>query len=653
MQTISRKLLIVKPPYQHFPVGIAYVLSCLERNNIPFDFVDAFFTRPNYNKLLKKNNYLAFATGGLISNLNFISQTIKIIRSIKLDLPIILGGNITKDINPEFLFNSEMIGIDFGVMGEAETSLPCLVEKLSNGSNYFKEVPGLIFRDKHSGEITKNLPKRFSLEDTNALPAWHHINMDFYKHSKTAFMANQVTLPLLTGRGCVGSCTFCSPTVGAFRKRPIEHIMEEIEFLFSKYNFDKLHILNEVFYQAKEDILVFCKQYKKLKTKKPWICGMRVDVKNLDDETFMAMKDAGCVLVGMGIESGSNKILNIMKKRITKDQVINFCRGAKKAKLPYFGNFMVGNEDENEEDVKETIDMVINEEMNTDASLTDAYPGTQIYRSALNRGLISDEKEYYKNIHFNPNPYDLYWENRERYLNISAIPNEHFWDVIFTELRRYYTFSFNRFKILHVKYKINWITNTVKAEGICSECNNPVKIYAIFDLLGQLTYCQKCHCRIHLNYYELKKFCSHFELLCTELKRTKKLVVVGVKKQAMNILRYDHFGLNYGKIKGFLDFKKRKDSNHKFAYMLRLQMEDLVSINPDAILIADDQNGNAESKLKNFYSKNKLDAPVILYLLPDRKGLISALYSIKRLLKRILGVTFVQRIGRFCVRGVS
>jgi len=66
MQKDSRKLLIVKPPYKHSPLGMAYVLSCLERNNIPFDFIDTTLTNPDYSKLLKKNDYLAFATGGLI-----------------------------------------------------------------------------------------------------------------------------------------------------------------------------------------------------------------------------------------------------------------------------------------------------------------------------------------------------------------------------------------------------------------------------------------------------------------------------------------------------------------------------------------------------------------------------------------------------------
>lgn len=649
MQTDRKKILIVKPPYRHMPVGMAYVLSCLERHHISFDFIDTLLTRPDYSRLLKRDDYLAFAVGGLVGDFNFISQTVKTVRSIRPDLPVILGGNITKDANQEFLFDKKLMGIDFGVIGEAETSLPCLIDKLSIGDTDFEKVPGLLFKNRESGEIIKNHPKRLDLERVNILPAWHYINVGFYKYSRVSYMANQKVIPVLTGRGCVGSCTFCSPTIGAFQKRPLEHIMEEIEFIFSKYNFDILHILNEVFYQTKEDILQFCERYKKLKTRKPWMCGMRVDVEDIDESVFTAMKEAGCILAGIGIESGSNKVLRMMRKRITKDQIINFCRGAKKARLPYFGTFMIGNEGEDEDDIKETIDMVISEEMNTDASLTNAYPGTQIYRNILNAGLAGDEREYYKNVHCIPAPYDLSFENQKRYLNVSGIPDGRFWSVIFSELRRFYTFSFNRFRVLNVKYRISYLTNTIKASGICSECGASVRIFSVFNLLGQQVYCPRCYHCLYLNYYAFKKFSKHFEMLRNELKRAEKLVIIGTGHQAMNMLHYDHFGLDYEKMKGFVSFEKKSSELSLFAYMPKLQLCDLLDIMPDAVLIADDPRGDAESKLKMFYLENNLRFSNILYLVPDREIWVKV-SKLKTMLKRIFGAGFVRKIGLFCMR---
>ncbi|MDD5109270.1 MAG: radical SAM protein [Candidatus Omnitrophica bacterium] len=696
MQNINKKLLIVKPPYRHIPMGIAYVLSCLEKNNIPFDFIDATFTRPNYKKLFKKNDYLAFATGGLISNYDFISKTIRVIRSIRDDLPVIMGGNITKDVNPEFLFDKDMLGIDYGIIGEAETSLPYLIDRLNNGSESIQDIPGLIFKNKGTGQITKNVPMRFNLQDVNVFPAWHRINMEFYKYSDVSYMANQVVLPVVTGRGCVGVCAFCSPTVGVFQKRPVGHVMEEIDLLFSRYNFDILNILNEMFYQNKEDILQFCQEYKKLKVRKPWMAAMRVDVKGIDEDTFVAMKEAGCILTGAGIESGSNKVLKIMKKLTSKEQIINFYRWSKKTCLPSLGTFMVGNEREAKEDIKETIDMVIAEEMNCDASLTHAYPGTQIYKNALKRGLVSNERDYYKRALFTPTPYDLSWINREAYLNISDIPNDRFWEVIFGELRRFYTFLYKRFRVIDLQYKYNRLFSAVVVIGICSECGSPIKIHSSFDLLGQLTYCPKCYSVLYADYYKLIDFSGHFDFLCRQLMMTEKLIIVGTELQAMNLLRYDHFGLNFKKIKGFLDFKKKGNQDSLFAYIPKIKTDELLSILPDTILVADDQAYDAELKLMVFYSRNKISVPKILNLIPHNKAFglniskyvrkfitrlrirgiiyrmicslaILLLESIalfpkaipflaqksKPFLKRVLGAAFARKLRRLCLKLIS
>jgi len=649
MKTGSRKLLIVKPPYAYFPLGMTYVLSCLERHGIPFDFIDTALTNPNYSKLIRKNDYLAFAIGGLISNFKFISQTLMEIRSLKPDLPIILGGNITKDANQEFLFNRQMMGIDFGIIGEAETSLPYLIEMLNGRSVDIKKIPGLLFKDVSSGIIVKNRPQRLDLESANILPAWHKINMNYYKTKQVSYMRSQKCFPVLTGRGCVGICTFCSPTVGWFRERPIEHVMEEIGILTSNYDFEILRFINEVFYPTKEGILKFCEQYKRLKIKKPWTCTLRVDVKGMDDETFIAMKDAGCILTSAGIESGSNKILKRMRKQTTKEQVVSFFNGVRKAKMSSTGQFMIGNEGETEDDIKETIDMVIKEGMNADASLTNAYPGTQVYKNALNKGLIKNEKEHYEKGEDSPAIYSYWWKNRKMYLNITEIPENDFWRVIVNETRRFYSFLYKRFRLLNVKYKINFLTQTVKATGICSECNSLTKISSFFDLLGQVTFCPKCYHRLSLNYYELPWLAKHFETLCNELKNANKLIVVGVEQQAMNVLRYDHFGLDYNKIQGSLDLKANKDCNYPFVYLPVLKIDDLAKIQPDTILVADDPHGDAEIKLKSFYSKNKLEYPNILHLISDKRTLL-ILFRLKSSLKTIFGASFIRKVGKFILK---
>lgn len=610
---MENKILVIKPPYDTFPVGFAYVLSCLENHKIPFDFIDTEFGH-SYKKLLRKNNYFAVATGGLIGHFNFFREIIHQIRKIHPELPIIIGGNITKDIRPDFLLNK--IGADFGIVGEAETSLPYLIDTLLKKSGEFNDLPGLIFRDPIIGEIKRNPEHRLDLS-INILPAWHHIDVDYYsKVCSLPYWGNRLTMPVLSGRGCVGRCSFCSPSIGSFRARPVEHVIQEIEWLNSKYDFEWIFFINEMFYRTKDEIERFCNAYKDLNPIKNWVCSLRADA-DIDVDTFLLMKNAGCVSTTAGIESGSDKILKLMNKRTTAQQVKSFFRNAKTAGLPCNGTFMIGNEGETEADLKETIDMVINEEMNAGESLTNAYPGTLIYKNALNRRLINDEWDYLQQLRFGADIWDYRWENR-RHMNISEISNEHFWDTIIKELRRYNTFLLNRFKAKNITYKFPFGL-LIEAMGSCPDCGGKVSVVSYRSLLGLKGFCRDCFQTVIFNLYELKEFAGHFELLRAVLQEARGLVILGTMKEAVSILRYDYFGLDYNKIIGFVEINDKKNHSAGFIYKPKLRMADLLNVRPDTILIVDDYFQDAGLIIRRFYLKKNLLPPRIIHLWPDSK----------------------------------
>lgn len=610
----EKKLLLVKPPYWHMPLGLAYVMRSLEKNNIPFDFVDTAAYPVNLEKTVRKGNYFAIATGGLSADHNFFRKFIKIVRETKPNLPIILGGNVTKDTNPDILFDKSMLGIDYGIIGEAETALPSFISKLKEGSNDLFSVPGLVYKDNSTGKIVKNNPVRFNLEDVNTLPAWEYINIDIYKKAWIPFLGIHSVMPVVSGRGCVGTCSFCSPTVGAFRKRPLEHVIEEIELLFSKYEFDLLNFLNEMFYTRKEDIITFCDDYKKLKSRKPWICALRADA-DVDVDTFKAMKDAGCVATSAGIESGSEKVLLAMKKRTTPERIRTFYRGTKEAKLPCYGTFMVGNESETEEDLKKTVDLVISEDLDTDAMLTDAYPGTLIYKNAIKRGLIKDEWTHLNTVSFITSLYDL--NTKKNYVNISDIPQDRFWNVIYTQMRRFNTHFYNRYKAKDVRFDFSRSRETVKVSGACPTCGCRVEKTDSFNILSQRWFCPECFTWVSFDLYTTPGMSEHRNMLSAELQRSKKLVLNGTGFQSMNLIKYDHFGLPYDAIAGFIDTNPLKDGYPLFTDRKRLTIKELKNVLPDTILITDDPAGNSELMLRLFYLRSGIPLPTILHVLPD------------------------------------
>ena len=351
----KKNVLLVKPDYAYYPLGLAYVMRELEVSNIPFDYVDTHLEKKHtIEGLLSTNDYLAVATGGLSADANFYCELRKTVKENNPKTPFILGGNVVKDTmytNKGLLFEKDRFGIDFGVHGEVEGHMVPLLNKLKAGDEDYSDIPGIVYIDQTTGQPQKNKRDRFSLEIENRFPMWEKCDVEYYKVSSMPFLGNIEMMPIISGRGCMGVCSFCSPTVGRFGKRPVNHIMAEIDWLQSNWNFEFLWILNEMFYDTVEDVYEFCTEYKKL-YKKSWGCNFRAEMclRGLDAEVFKVMKDAGCVMASAGIESGSNQVLDLMKKQTPASTIAKFYNEAKKAEMPGGGTFIVGNEGEDEED---------------------------------------------------------------------------------------------------------------------------------------------------------------------------------------------------------------------------------------------------------------------------------------------------------------
>jgi anaerobic magnesium-protoporphyrin IX monomethyl ester cyclase len=633
------KLLLIKPPFSAWPVGFAYVLACLEANSIPFDFIDASRSH-NWKREMKhtlnNDSYFAVATGGLIGFFRFFQEVSHIKQKCRPDIPVILGANITKDASNSLLF--DRLGMNFGILGEAETSLPALINKIINGDNDIGDMPGIVYKNTR-GDVIRNLPKRLDLKSDNIRPAWHNFDVDYYiKTSSIPCIGNDLkVMPILSGRGCVGKCTFCSPTIGGFRKRPIEHVIDEIEDITSKYNFDSLIFMNEMFYPTAKEIRDFCDQYRLLKNKKPWIAQVRVD-SNIDVITFGQMKDAGCFAVNAGVESGSDRILSLMNKKTTSQQIRTFFTNARMANMPTNGTFIVGSESETEEDIKKTIDLVIDEEINTDASLMYVYPGTAVYDKALKKGLIKDEMEHLKKAtQGGLGPPNLFAPDaKESFLNISAIPDNQFFDIATREVRRYYTSVFNRYPVQDLSCRIESQGKEalMAMAGKCNECGSDVRYeYNIFrgleyvGLLGigiaDRLVCPECYKQLSFNIYtckEMKDLRDHFSLLKEKISKRNKIIICGINGDAMFMLKINLFDLDYGKIKGFVDFTKQHRNKYYVNYPV-FGADDVVDLNPDCILVVDSASDN-ENIIRRIYSKKQMPPPEFLYLY-DKELLIT------------------------------
>jgi len=252
-------------------------------------------------------------------------------------------------------------------------------------------VRGLSYRQ--NGTVVHN-PDRPTLENMDALP----FVVDVYKRDLTVghYAIGYLLHPyvsLYTGRGCRSKCTFClwPQTVGGhrYRTRSPEHVAEEIELAtryfpqVKEYFFD-----DDTFTDDLPRAEAIARRLGRLGV--TWSSNAKA---NVPSESLKVLRDNGLRLLVVGYESGSQQILNNIKKGIRLDQARRFTREARRLGIKIHGTFILGLPGETRETIQETIRFAREIEPDTlQASIAAPYPGTALYRQALDQGWLTDSR---------------------------------------------------------------------------------------------------------------------------------------------------------------------------------------------------------------------------------------------------------------------
>ena len=233
-----------------------------------------------------------------------------------------------------------------------------------------------------------NNPDRQPLDvNTLPFPAWHHINPLWYRDAGKRFPF----LTLISGRGCFGQCTFCRDTPIMYglklRMRDPKLVVDEIEYDYKLFPFlREIMFETDTFTASPEHVRGVCEEILNRKLKVTWSCNVRVDVKlNL----LNLMKKAGCRMLMVGFEFGTQEALNAVKKQISLEQSREFAVIAHKLGFIIHGCFMIGAPNETMESVNKTIDFACSLPLDTvQFSGICVYPGTKLYDWAKANGYI-------------------------------------------------------------------------------------------------------------------------------------------------------------------------------------------------------------------------------------------------------------------------
>ena len=385
----SRSPAVTKGGTIYFPMWLAYATGVLEKEGHEVKLVDAPAVPLSEAEVLKIVNDFKPEMVVLDTSTASIKNDVAVLEKIKArqDCFGVLVGTHVSALPKETL---EMSGeINAVCVQEYDYTLRELAKEVGKGKPELGKVKGIAFKEK--GKVVVN-ELREKIKDLDKLPFVSEVYKRHLNYRDYFYSANlwpEVTI--VTGRGCPFNCRFCNWVqnlhTGEYRKRSVGNVIEELKFIAKNFpDVKEIFLEDDTFTADFARVKEFCREKIKAGLKVRWSCNARADVP-LD--VLVEMKKAGCRLLCVGFESGSQQVLNDVRKGNTLNRMEEFMANAKKAGVLVHGCFMVGNPLDSDETIRATIEMA--KDLNPDSAQffpIMVYPGTGSYNFFRDKGLL-------------------------------------------------------------------------------------------------------------------------------------------------------------------------------------------------------------------------------------------------------------------------
>ncbi len=385
------KITLVNPPYPpsvhshppFIPLGLAYLGAVAESEGHEVTVIDCQAEKLTYETFRDRIAQTAPEVIGVTATTLLYKSAMQLVAIAKQVHPhaiTILGGSHGTFWDENAL--NENPNLDMVVRREGEQTLVELLDRFQNESS-FDSVLGVTFRKE--GKIVRT-PDRPFIQDLDSLPfpAHHLLPLNALRRM------GKILFPLITSRGCVYWCDFCS-TVRMFgrgyRMRSPKNVVDEMQLIHEKYGVNQVTFYDDAFTVHRDRALRICEELHSRKLEMAWDCGTRVDM--VDRELLQTMHQAGCFAVWLGVESGSEIMLGAMNKRIKLSQTRLAFKAAHDAGLMTIANTVLGFPGETETTALETIRFI--KELDPDDVgfyVATPYPGTPMYEQVKKNGWL-------------------------------------------------------------------------------------------------------------------------------------------------------------------------------------------------------------------------------------------------------------------------
>jgi len=379
------KILLINPPSEFktpiLPLGLASIAAYLHTKNINnISIIDAWAEMISFEQLAQKVSRSQADIIGIYMvspRYDQAKKTIEICRQALPESIIITGGPHPSAAPLETL--NQIPQLDVCAIGEGEITMHQFIEAVENNSD-FSQINGIAYRDENNKLIITQKRKYIDNLDQLPLPARDLFPLEKYR-THPPYGRKNPFFSIMTSRGCPFQCAYCSKDVFQFkyRARSPENVCDEIEKLINKYNAQEIHFYDDDFTIDMARAEEICDQIIKRKINILWSCLTRVDLVN--QNLLNKMKQAGCWLISYGVESGNQKILNGINKKVELEQVISAFEMTQKAGISTLGYFMVGLPGETKKTIRQSIDLSKKLKPNfVSWSILTVFPGSHFFK---------------------------------------------------------------------------------------------------------------------------------------------------------------------------------------------------------------------------------------------------------------------------------
>jgi radical SAM superfamily enzyme YgiQ (UPF0313 family) len=395
------KILLINSPIRLnaqpncIPYGLAAIGAVLKDNGFDVEIYDINARRPQNDDIvatLQEKEWDLVGLSGLITTYGFQKWLIHRLKTINPKAPVISGGGLATS-SSEILFDHT--SVDITVIGEGEQTMLELCQVVETGGD-LRQVPGIWHRE--NGHIVKN-KKRKLIENLDALPlpAWDLLPMEIYltnpiwggvANNSSGFREDVRTnrsMNIISSRGCPFSCNYCYHLFGpsTYRFRSAGNVVKEIAALVDAYHVDFIGFVDDNMMASERQILEFCHIMDEACLPVTWGCHGRVT--SATPRVLGKMAEAGCVWIGYGVESGSQRILDAMNKKTTVARAKQAIIDTRKAGIYPNTTFIFGYPGETLETIQQTVDFKRDLQLDCGSFFATPYPGAALYNQIRNQ----------------------------------------------------------------------------------------------------------------------------------------------------------------------------------------------------------------------------------------------------------------------------